>query len=105
MLANVTVLVTQPSQNGPGPSAHQQDHPGTNGQVQGKGRDQEARPQDGGSDSEKNEGRAHQMTVEEVESTRSREVTAKAVSGLLLLLLKWFKVSRQLPAISINIIR
>jgi hypothetical protein len=34
------------------------------------------------------------LPVEEVEAYRSREITAKAVSGILLLLLKWFKVSR-----------
>ncbi|KAI9778318.1 MAG: Factor arrest protein 11 [Peltula sp. TS41687] len=33
------------------------------------------------------------MTLEEVEAARSREISAKAVSGLLLLLLKWFKIS------------
>lgn len=33
--------------------------------------------------------------TEEIEVVRAREITAKAVSGLLLLFLKWFKVSRQ----------
>ncbi|KAL3422395.1 transmembrane hyphal anastomosis protein ham2 far11 [Phlyctema vagabunda] len=36
------------------------------------------------------------IPVEEVEATRSREITAKAVSGILLILLKWFKVSHVL---------
>ena len=37
-----------------------------------------------------------ELSVEEVEAMRSREITAKAVSGILLTLLKWFKVSREL---------
>ena len=32
--------------------------------------------------------------VEELNAVRSREITSKAVSGVLLLLLKWFKLSR-----------
>ena len=32
--------------------------------------------------------------VEELNSIRSREITSKAVSGVLLMLLKWFKLSR-----------
>ena len=35
-------------------------------------------------------------SVEELDSLRCREITAKAVSGLLLLLLKWFKISHVL---------
>ncbi|KAF1811150.1 N1221-domain-containing protein [Eremomyces bilateralis CBS 781.70] len=33
---------------------------------------------------------------EELDAVRSQEITAKAVSGILILLLKWFKVSRKL---------
>lgn len=36
------------------------------------------------------------LSVTEVEALRSREITAKALSGILLTLLKWFKVSRKL---------
>ena len=32
--------------------------------------------------------------VEELNALRSREITTKAVSGILLILLKWFKLSR-----------
>ena len=32
--------------------------------------------------------------VEELNALRSREITTKAVSGVLLILLKWFKLSR-----------
>lgn len=35
------------------------------------------------------------LPIEEIEAMRSREITAKAVSGILLILLKWFKVSSQ----------
>lgn len=37
-----------------------------------------------------------EITLEELDSTRDREIKAKAVSGILLLLLKWFKRSRTL---------
>jgi hypothetical protein len=36
-----------------------------------------------------------EVSVDEIEAHRSREITAKAVSGILLILLKWFKVSRK----------
>ena len=35
------------------------------------------------------------LAVENLNDTRSREISAKAVSGILLLLLKWFKLSRK----------
>ena len=35
------------------------------------------------------------LVVETLNDTRSREISAKAVSGILLLLLKWFKLSRE----------
>ena len=34
-------------------------------------------------------------TAAEIDAVRSHEITAKAVSGILVLLLKWFKVSRR----------
>lgn len=40
------------------------------------------------------------LPVEEIEALRSREIIAKAVSGILLLLLKWFKVSRKVHQVS-----
>ncbi|TAQ90665.1 hypothetical protein B7494_g964 [Chlorociboria aeruginascens] len=36
------------------------------------------------------------LPIDEIEAMRSREITAKAVSGILLILLKWFKVSHVL---------
>jgi hypothetical protein len=38
---------------------------------------------------------AADLPVEDVDALRTREITAKAVSGILLTLLKWFKVSRK----------
>jgi Domain of unknown function (DUF3402) len=35
------------------------------------------------------------MTLEELNALRTREITGKAVSGILLLILKWFKLSRK----------
>ena len=35
------------------------------------------------------------MSLEEVDVARHREITSKAVSAILLLLLKWFKASRE----------
>ena len=34
-------------------------------------------------------------TISEVDDLRTREIQGKAVSGILILLLKWFKVSRE----------
>lgn len=36
------------------------------------------------------------IPIEEIDAMRTRELTAKAVSGILILLLKWFKISREL---------
>jgi hypothetical protein len=37
----------------------------------------------------------HPPTLDEIDVTRHREITTKAVSAILLLTLKWFKVSRR----------
>lgn len=34
-------------------------------------------------------------SLEELNATRSREISAKAISGILLMLLKWFRLSRK----------
>lgn len=36
-------------------------------------------------------------TLDDIDVTRHREITSKAVSAILLLTLKWFKVSREYP--------
>lgn len=38
---------------------------------------------------------AASSTADQVENTRSQEIAGKALSGILILLLKWFKVSRK----------
>ena len=45
-------------------------------------------------------------SVEDVNEVRSQEISSKAVSGLLILLLKWFKVSRKFfdSYLSLNIL-
>jgi hypothetical protein len=35
-----------------------------------------------------------ELSVEDLENLRSREISAKALSGILITLLKWFKLSR-----------
>ena len=88
ILANVTALITQTAngQNGAhgnftfpeapnGTSAHK---PETNGVMNGLNMDV-----------------AH-VSTEELDAVRTQEVTAKAASGILVLLLKWFRVSRMI---------
>jgi hypothetical protein len=45
-----------------------------------------------------NGGRAdtQQTSTDDLDTSRTQEITAKAVSGILIMLLKWFKVSRML---------
>lgn len=87
ILANVTALITQPmggQQNGMGAAYRQ------NGmQAQNRAQDPANIPLPNTVD-------LLELPVEEIESMRSREITAKAVSGILLIMLKWFKVSRKI---------
>lgn len=53
------------------------------------------RPQDGQGQNPQVE--APELSPEEVEAARSREITTKAMTGILLLLLKWLRVSRKSP--------
>lgn len=41
-------------------------------------------------------------TKEDVDIARHREITSKAVSAIILLLLKWFKASRKLSKLSVS---
>jgi hypothetical protein len=82
---HVTVLVTQP------PQGQQQGGPAPNGArpVNGVGGPSPNGPNAAaGGDGSPN-------SDEEIDGTRNREITAKAVSGILLLLLKWLKLSRE----------
>lgn len=86
LLQTVTTLVTQPNAtNGlqagfESPEQNPQDRPQVNGNVNGEDREDT----DGGLDN--------------VNTIRTQEVMGKAVSGILLLLLKWFKLSREYSA-------
>lgn len=42
------------------------------------------------------------LAVEELNAIRAREITSKAVSGILLMLLKWFKLSRMPFSVSLS---
>jgi len=46
---------------------------------------------------------AADLPVEDLDALRTREITAKAVSGILLTLLKWFKVSRMFSPAKIGL--
>ncbi|KAI9846646.1 MAG: Factor arrest protein 11 [Thelocarpon superellum] len=82
ILANVTSLITHPNgplgPQGPPTAIPPQEFLDGSGHGRGLGREYSA------------------LNREELDALRSREITAKAVSGLLLLLLKWFKVSHVL---------
>lgn len=106
VLANVTALVTQSGQpegpNGVAPTAPMQDQTNGDGQAPGPHREANGRPGGGSGDEEGEEDKGVVMSWEEIDGMRMREITAKAVSGILLLLLKWFKISREssTPAMS-----
>ncbi|KAK1770302.1 N1221-domain-containing protein [Phialemonium atrogriseum] len=84
-------LLVQPA-NG----QQQQQHPGAAGQnnarVNGAGRAQEA--PSGANGAPKNE--PVSPSDEEIDAVRSKEISAKAVTGIMVLMLKWFKLSHVL---------
>jgi hypothetical protein len=81
ILLNVTAIISQ------GPT---QQHPGMPGRGNPNGGPGPNRPQDGGNGSAD----TSEQSPEELDAARTREITSKAVTGIILLLLKWFKVSR-----------
>ncbi|CAK7272019.1 Factor arrest protein 11 [Sporothrix epigloea] len=87
ILVNVAVLLAQAE-------AGQQQHPAAGGPNRGGYSSAYQMP---GSMNQNNLESA-EMTPEEVDSARTREINAKAVSGILLLLLKWLKVSHVLKS-------
>jgi hypothetical protein len=88
ILSHVTALVTQANApNGLQSGFQFQDQNGNNGQANGVN--------------------GHNVTVatnEELDTMRMQEILDKAVSGILILMLKWFKVSRKsyLPIVAIS---
>jgi len=89
VLVNVTALITQPMGQSQGLA------PGSRSEVnlRANGAQGPNRPQDPASIPLPNPIELADLPIEEIEAMRSREITAKAVSGILLILLKWFKVS------------
>lgn len=90
VLANVTALITQPvgQQQGLQPAFR------SDVNLRGNGPQGQNRQQDPASIPLPTTVDPSELPIEEIEALRSREITAKAVSGILLMLLKWFKVSR-----------
>ncbi|KAI9827996.1 MAG: hypothetical protein M1819_006839 [Sarea resinae] len=100
ILANVTALVTQPNgsmgTNGYGPGFPMQDPTAAASQPRA-GANVNRRQMNGTENGqEKAAQQDAQKMIDELDSVRSQEITAKAVSGLLILLLKWFKISHVL---------
>ena len=96
LFGNVSALVAQNGQNGmpngisfseDGPNdtqAKKRPNPSSSANTNGIANGQLADSEDG-----------TDPVVEELNNVRSREITSKAVSGVLLMLLKWFKISRE----------
>ena len=94
ILANVTALIMQPM--------HVQQQPGLASGFQSEvnlratGAQAQRRPQEPINPPIHVPIEAADLPLEDLDAFRTREITAKAVSGILLTLLKWFKVSRML---------
>ena len=93
VLANVTTLITQTvsggQQGGLGPGFRSEVN------LRANGAPVQSRQQDPANVPLPNSIDPSDLPIEEIEALRSREITAKAVSGIILILLKWFKVSRK----------
>ena len=91
VLANVTALITQPMQaQGLAPAFRSEINLRTGVPGQNRAQDPALIPLP-----TQNTVEPAELPIDEIEAMRSREITAKAVSGILLILLKWFKVSRE----------
>lgn len=86
ILQNVTAIIAQGvSQQHPGLANR-----GPNGHVNGQ---HGVNRQDGANGA--NSPPAPEPSIEDIDASRTREITAKAATGIILLMLKWFKVSRK----------
>lgn len=99
VLSNVTALITQPvtvpGQTGMPPSMLPRGLSKVDPQAQPKGKENNGRyTNEFSTDTNRPAEDMPAISVEDLDAARSREITAKAVSGVLLLLLKWFKISR-----------
>lgn len=95
VLSNVTHLVTQPNSlgyNGLGPGF--QENGLSNDQTKSRMKDSSRKSNGvGGNASDAQEDGDEDLI--ELDAFRAREIRAKAVSAILVLLLKWFKISRK----------
>lgn len=92
VLANVTALIMQPMQ-APQPSLASGFQSEVN--LRANGAQTQRRPQEPLNPPVPIPVEAADLPIEDLDALRTREITAKAVSGILLTLLKWFKVSRK----------
>jgi len=86
IIAHWTVVMTQQPQGSFGMQGQ------NNGRLNGNGRGQDGSNGTNGAGS----GDDSDPSPEELDAARTREITQKAVSAIMLLLLKWFKLSREL---------
>ncbi|KAK2023045.1 N1221-domain-containing protein [Colletotrichum zoysiae] len=91
ILLNVTAVLSQPAAAQQHPSMAGRGATGMNG---GPGPNRQQQAQDPSSAQSGPE--PPEMTPEEVDAARSREITTKAITAILLLLLKWLRVSHVL---------
>lgn len=99
VLGNVTALVTQLNgnvQNGTAFGFAGHENGDSNGQGKLKGKHSRGRQSDGHINGH-DEGVDEDLdaSVEELNALRLREISSKSVSGIIMLLLKWFKLSRK----------
>lgn len=95
ILANVTALITQPTtaqpqqQNGLQPGYQSE----SNLRNSGVGQRRPVHTQESQNPPQPVASDVRELPLDELEALRQREITLKTVSGILLVLLKWFKVS------------
>ncbi|KAH7264039.1 hypothetical protein B0J15DRAFT_489801 [Fusarium solani] len=96
ILLNVTAVVAQQPQQGP-PGMGRGNNPGMNGGPGGN-RQQQQQQQQQQELPGQNAPRVPtpELSLEEVDAARTREITSKAMTGILILLLKWLRVSHVL---------
>ncbi|KAF6805251.1 hypothetical protein CSOJ01_09627 [Colletotrichum sojae] len=94
ILMNVTAVLSQPAQGQQHPSMAGR---GPNGAVNGgPGQNRQQQQQEPSSAASGGPPDLPEMSPEEVDAARSREITTKAITGILLLLLKWLRISHVL---------
>lgn len=94
---NVTAVAAQPAAAQPHPSMAGR---GANGAMNGgPGPNRQQQQQDPSSVASGGPPELPEMSPEEVDAARSREITTKAITGIILLLLKWLRISREYTSI------